>query len=156
MGTLTTGSVADAIGRQKTLFYGQIIATVFFLLQLAVTNVTGLALIRFCLGPLYLLIYGWVSVRDWAQSEMSELVLASYILPKWWIPTRVQDKLQYFYSWMDPVSWFTVLLDTSLETGGRAKTQPRWPVKIPWFRHFGIMESFLTVPYYFLFLEILL
>ena len=58
MGTLTTGSVADAIGRQKTLFYGQIIATVFFLLQLAVTNVTGLALIRFCLGPLYLLIYG--------------------------------------------------------------------------------------------------
>ena len=58
VGTLTTGSVADAIGRQKTLFYGQIIATIFFLLQLAVTDVIGLAVIRFCLGPLYLLIYG--------------------------------------------------------------------------------------------------
>ena len=51
--TLTTGSVADAIGRQKTLFYGQIIATIFFLLQLAVKDVIGLAVIRFCLGPLY-------------------------------------------------------------------------------------------------------
>ena len=50
---------------ESALFYGQIIATIFFLLQLAVTDVIRLAVIRFCLGPLYLLIYGRVSVRHY-------------------------------------------------------------------------------------------
>lgn len=58
IGTLTTGSVSDAIGRQKTLFFGHIIAMALFFLHLAVTDVIGLAVIRFFLGQLYLLLYG--------------------------------------------------------------------------------------------------
>ena len=60
IGTLTTGSVSDAIGRQKTLFFGHFIAMVLFFLHLVVSDVIGLAVIRFFLGPLYLLLYGWV------------------------------------------------------------------------------------------------
>lgn len=58
IGTLTTGSVSDAIGRQKTLFFGHIIAMTLFFLHLVVTDVIGLAVIRFFLGKLYLLLYG--------------------------------------------------------------------------------------------------
>ena len=58
VGTLTTGSVADTIGRQKALFYGQLISTILFFLQIAATDVIGLTVVRFFLGPFYLLIYG--------------------------------------------------------------------------------------------------
>ena len=58
IGTLTTGSVSDAIGRQKTLFAGHFIAMVLFFLHLAVSDVIALAVIRFFLGQLYLLLYG--------------------------------------------------------------------------------------------------
>ena len=58
IGTLTTGSVSDAIGRQQTLFYGQFIAMILFFLHLVVSDVIGFAVIRFLLGALYLLLYG--------------------------------------------------------------------------------------------------
>ena len=63
VGTLTTGSVADTIGRQKALFYGQLISTILFFLQIAATDVIGLTVVRFFLGPFYLLIYGQVIYR---------------------------------------------------------------------------------------------
>ena len=58
IGTLTTGSVSDVIGRQRTLFFGTIVVTILFFLHLIVSDVIGLSVIRFCLGILYLLLYG--------------------------------------------------------------------------------------------------
>ena len=60
IGSLTTGSISDTIGRQKTLLYGHLIATILFFLHLIISDVIGLAIIRFFLGPLTLLLYGFV------------------------------------------------------------------------------------------------